>query len=350
MNAGDIPYIWSFVYSTDDTVPIAVADPKYYPGILINQMKSTAYKKAAFETYWLADNANPSGVHARKWEIMGLGCEVALVDVVPLYLGLGKATSGTDWKIQGSVSGNVDEIIAHIENNLKGREQAVEFLAKAVKGKLGTGVVKTTAGNIQCLTCSLDFVSPRHYDMTTDSVVRSTYEPKFRGSTSPKNPYVVKGNSAITLTWNSLTLGKFFADYGISWENDIGVLLDESSSSWGSEILCGGHRKFSDLAIDFVIPAVSAIGDLDNLADYVDSSTSQDLVLKVPRRHANDYLEFTFKGAYLTENPITPAPKGESAPRVARAVWTGITDIEVVHRSVTAAAASQPLVANDLNQ
>ena len=351
MDAGSIPYIWSFAYDADDNIPIAAANAKYYPGILINQMKSTAYKKAAFETYWLADNANPAGVHARKWEIMGLSCEAALVDAIMLYLGLGKVTAGADWKVQGSVSGDVDQIIAHLENNLLGTNyQAKEFYAKAAKGKLGTGMVKTSSGNIQCLTCALDFVSPRLYNMATDTVLRTTYEPIFRGSKSPKNPYVVKGNANIALTWNSLTLSKFFADYAVSWENDIGVLLDESSSYWGSEILNGGHRKFSDIAIDFAIPAVASIGDLDNLEDSVDSTTKQDLTLKVPRRHTSDYLQFVFKNAYLAQKPTVPAPRGESGPRTASAVFTGITDIEITEQTYTAAGVPDPNVAADYNQ
>jgi len=350
MNAGDVPYIWSFAYDADDNIPIAAANAKYYPGILINQMKSTAFTKAAFETYWLADNANPSGVHARKREVMGLSCEFGMVDAIGPYLGLGKTTSGTDWLVQGSVSGDVDQIIAHIENNLKGREQAVEFYAKAVKGKMGTGIIKTSAGQIQCLTCGLDFVSPRPYNMTVDSVLRSTYEPIFRGSKSPKNPYVVKGNSGITLTYNSLTLSKFFADYAVNWENDIGVLLDESSSFWGSEILNGGHRKFSDLAIDFAIPAAASIGDLDNLEDSVDSTTKADLTLKVPRRHANDFVQLVFKDAYLVQNPIPGGPRGESSARTCSAVWTGITDIQITERTVTAAGGADANVAADYNQ
>jgi hypothetical protein len=248
----------------------------------------------------------------------------------------------------------VDQIIAHIENNILAREQAKEFYAKAVRGQLGTGMVDLQQGGsktqIKCLTCKLDFVSPRHYNMAADSVVRSTYEPIFRGSTSPKWPYVVRGNSGLTLAWGGLTLGAFVDDFNAGWDNDIGVLLDETTSLWGSEILNGGHRKFQDVAFDFVIPAAASIGDLDNLADYVDSSTTSDIVLKVPRRHANDYLQITCKNALLVQNPVTPAPRGESGPRMMSAVWTGITDIEIIEKNYNAAGSSTPNVAADYNQ
>jgi hypothetical protein len=275
-----------------------------------------------------------------------------MVDAILAYLTLGKVTSGTDWTIQGSVSGDVDQIIAHIENNQFAREQAREYYAKGVKGALGTGFVKTTtSGMVKCLTCNAEFVSPRLYDMTTDSVVQATVEPIFRGSKSPKIPYVVQGNANLALTWNSLTLSKFFSDFSINWENDIGVLLDETTSYWGSEILNGGHRKISDLTIEFVVPKLSAIGDLDNVLDYVDSTTSADIVLRVPRRHANDYLQYAFKNPWLKQFDLTPAPLSDPpAPRIAKAVFTGITDIEIIERTVTADEDPDANVAADYNQ
>jgi len=343
----NLKYCLAFVYDSDDDVPIAAADPIYYFGLPIGKVAWVSPKKIAQAvTYWLADNANPAGLVTKKIPVhaQAFGCNALPVDAVPFYLALGKATADTpstdQFTIQGNISGNPPALIFHEENNLLSNEQAKEY-ATCRCTKLECNVVDGA------LNTKLEFLAEREYDMTNDNVVQLDNDPVMRGkglsvnsAASTRGPYKIRGNSGLSLTWNSKSLGKFVQEFSFSIENDVVGFLLADGNDYGV-LFNRGKRTFSPVTFKFVVEP-GGTNDLDDMEALVDNSTKSDLVLKIPRRHANDYLQFTFKNAYLQQWNILPAPMSSEDLPLIEGVWHGVTDIEVVDAQVTSAGAADP--------
>lgn len=342
-DAGKIKLLAAFTYASDYTdfpavAKMLAATPKYKPGMWTGKFVTRfPSKQVEASPYWLGNKAQPSGNTIGKSPIQGIEVETIQVDAVPDFLALGKATDGSDYLIQGNPTGAVSKAIWHFEDN----NMPTEFLAEyedcyCDEAEFGTKLFTLDNGaEIKCLVAKLGFTARREY---LTGVVQSTYEPIFRGDTSPVWPYIINGESLVTCTWNSKALGKYLSD--ISWKvkNHWGVMMEEDGNSYGNSVQNGGKQEFSTITVQFT--QVNETTDLDDLEAYLDGTTSSDLVFKVVRRHANDSLQRTFKNVKLLRFDRIAAYEGEKKPGIAQAIFSAPTDIEVVHKCVTAAGVS----------
>ncbi len=346
MDAGKIKNLKAFTYASDYTdfptiAKLLAATAKYKPGHYSGDFVIKEFsKQVEAEPYWLGDKAQPSGNIIGKSPVTGLSLNTFQVDAVPDYLALGKATDGSDYLVQGNPTGAVPKVIWHTEDNNMAAERAREYEdCYCRKAAFGTKLVPTKDDTqIKALFATLDFTARREY-LEADGVVQSTYEPIFRGDTSPKDLYIIAPN-AVVMTWNGKTLSKYVTD--ISWEveNAYGVMMEEDGNSYGSSVQNGGKQEFSVISVQFIEEMAAAACDLDDLEAYRDGSTTSDLVFKVIRRHANDYLQRTFKNVKLLRFDRIAPPQDSHAPGIVQAVFSVPTDIEVVHKCYTAAGVS----------
>jgi hypothetical protein len=355
MAAGDLSYILAFVYASDDDVPIAAGDPIYYPGLPMGKVEFT-HPTATFhgKTYWTANSAQPAGLVPKKIDILDgeIGMGVFPVDAVPFYLALGgvPALSSNIFTLKGSTSGSVPSTIWHRENNEIVNEQAKEYKAckcRELALSLMDGDVFTR----------LNFLAETEYNMTSHSVVRQTGVPVLRGSVdtgtykSPssmlaygKYPYPVHSNTnGHSITWGGKTL-PYLQDVKFSIKNHQ-IAKQYSAENW-SVIQNKGKREFSELNMTFAVKS-AATNDLDDMEALVQAKASSNLVWKVCRRHASDYLQLTFENAYLKSWTFSPTPMGEQYESVAIASWIGITDVEVKDASALANGNADPAAAAD---
>jgi hypothetical protein len=343
MDAGKIKLLAAFTYASDYTdfpavAKMLAATPKYKPGMWTGKFVTRFFsKQVRADPYWLGDKAQPAGNVIGKSPITGIEVETIQVDAVPDYLAEGKVTDGSDYLIQGNPTGGVPKTVWHFEDN----NMPTEFLAEyedcyCDEAEFSTKLFTLEEGaEIVCLVAKLSFTARREY---LTGVVQTTYEPIFRGDTSPVNPYIINGNGLVTCTWNSKTLGKYLSN--ISWrvKNHWGVMMEEDGNSYGNSVQNGGKQEFMTIAVQFT--QVNETTDLDDLEQYLDGTTSSDLVFKVTRRHADDYLQRTFKNVKLLRFDRISAYESEKKPGIIQAVFSVPTDIEVVHKCTTAAGAS----------
>ncbi|MBD3251657.1 hypothetical protein GF380_04375 [Candidatus Uhrbacteria bacterium] len=350
MAAGDHDYVFGWVYDSDDDVPIAAGDNIYRDGpILGDFFAGTMRLNYRYQQYWLANNANPAGITFKGYEISAVSYTHFCIDAVGFYCALGKVTADTpasdQFKIQGSVDGDVPSRIFHVEDNHLDANQAEEFEdVKVVEADIviHKGALALTQR------CNAENFS----DMTNDSVVRQTgYDPEqYRGTNAPTSiPECLYriANSSMTLTWDSKSLGKYIKveDQTIcGWMNPLELVhLDDGNpypSIWLRE-----KREFKPITFTFIVPP-GDIGDLDNMRAYAEedtmsSKTQSDLVWKIPRRHSNDYIQITFKSVYLIGWNMTPAPDSVDSIEIT-GTWSPPLDIEVIDRQVTSAGVADP--------
>lgn len=340
MAAGDIIYRLEFVYTSDNaTFPgtkLAVDAQLYVPGLMFGKFYSSHfYKQAQLLPQYKANSANPSGHLKKKVSIAGtvIGFECAVVDGIPAYLGgLDSVTADSPASDQFTLAANDDgdapETIWHKENNLMNNEQAREYDECKCNEIDFTFKQLPTIPKVEelALVAQLQIVGSREYDMTNDNVVQNTGTPARRGTSSPASPFFL-GKNNVTCTWNSKTLSNYFMGGSWGWKNDIGALLLNDGNDYPSGLAIGGRRQYKPAALKFV--QVDEASDLDDIEQYVDGSTSSDLVLKITRRHASDYIQFTFKNAILESWNILPAPADDVQDPVIDALFH-YTEIEVV--------------------
>jgi hypothetical protein len=354
MTAGDLSYFLGWTYDSDDNVPIAAANPTYYWGLPFGKVDFThPVKVAEGKTYWAANSANPAGYIPKEIWLPG---EVAMngmiIDGVPFYLALGgvPTLAANVFTFRGSVTGAVPSVIWHRECNEILTERAKEYSV----GKCTDLDLKLVDGD---LAAALKFAVEREYNETSDSIVRQTNEPKLRGSVNTgtyktpaemltylKFPYPVHSNTkGHSIVWNAKTL-PYLRDVKFSIKN-AQVPRKYSASNW-TTIQNKGKRTFSELVMTFCVKPAEA-NHLDDMEAYVDSSTLGNLVWKISRRHANDFIQMTFEDAYLKSWEVLPTPQGQDYDSLMVGTWAGITDLEVVDASKTAADVADPLAAAD---
>ena len=338
----------SWVYASDDAIPIAVGDPSYYAGLPLGKVEKKSPTRASAATpYWLSTSAAPAGLqNLTDGKIspgrVPFGFGVVPVDAVPFYLGMGTSAVDAgdgDYDITLSTSGAVPDLIIHRENNLLGATQAKEY-GRSFCTKLG---VRSMNG---LLACDLEFLAERE-----QAAVQLTNVPVLRGNSlasataaSTRGPFRIRGNSGLTCVWNSKALGAYVNDISFTIENAYMHYDLEDGNDYGT-LVCHGRHSVSDVHLDLVLPGSAT--DIDSLAALVDDSTSSSIVLTIPRRHANDKLTITLATARLKSFDVAPAPSGSTDDRVATAVFHGISTITVNERQVTAAAASDINAAAD---
>ena len=91
-----------------------------------------------------------------------------------------------------------------------------------------------------------------------------------------------------------------------------------------------------------LIQPPGATNDLDDMEQYIDNSTTSDLVIKIPRNHANDYHQETFTSAYLKSWTSQPNDDNEDTTPSIIAEFTGYTGVSIVDAQVTSAGAGDP--------
>ena len=191
----------------------------------------------------------------------------------------------------------------------------------------------------------MEIIARRIYSHADDAnVLNSTTVPIKRGTTSPVLPYKIKGNNVgVTLAWNSITLSKCIEDFTSKVENDIENVLVEDNNAYPGLQNVNGQQKLSPVTFKLV-QYHSEAGTPNYLAalePYVNASTYSDLVLKVCRRHASDYIQITWKNVYLKQfkPDVTPISDG-AAVHYVNALWSEPTDIIVVHSQYDTAGAA----------
>lgn len=329
---GDYPFVWAFGYASDDeTEPISNL---YVEGI----RKGTFYQAMPRKTwridqYWLANSANPGGFVEHGYEIPAFSWDTWLVDAVPFYLALGRvsvATAPDDYRINASPTGDVPRLVFHKEDNAGATDIYRNYrTAKIVKGEL------KILENM--LAMRLTAVAEREISA---SVAQVSSFPPFRGSASPARPYRVLGNENITITWNTLNLGSYLQGLSTSWENPVGLHHLHDGNDYPTLFLDASARKFSPVVLDILQPPTGTV--LSDLIGDVDGTTTSDLVITIPRRHANDYLKITFSNALLGEVEILPHTQDAEGVPMARLTFPHYTDLQVLERQVTDAGVSDP--------
>ena len=347
MTAGSIPYIIAFAYASDFAsfpgTKLIAADRIWVPGFMRGDGMA-GHPRQVLETssYYYEDNANPSGVILGKIPLDGtIKFTTDIVDGIPAYLLLGKATADTpaanSWRLQGSINGDVPKLIADVENNLM--NDAAKCARQMEDVKCIKGVFHAKKGWLQM---DMEFLARvEHLGQP-----RSTYLPDLRGTHAPKVFYDIRGNSALTLTWHSLNLGKWLVDFNSAVENEIANYTQEDNVAYASVHHVGGRRKYSCPAFKFVQKEDSDL-HLHDMHEHVNGSTMSDLVLTVPRRHATDTAVIRWKNVYLKSWEFEPAPAENPGVKSINAIFSEPTDIEFDETLVTAAAAAEPNHAED---
>jgi len=328
-----VNYRCDFIYASDGSSPIGSADQIYQAGIMYGKFYANEfYKQLVASPYWLANNANPGGLVMKKVSVTGIKFKCQPVDGIPFYLALGKVTADTpasdQFTIQGSTDGDVPELVFHKENkHAPTNKQAYEF----------TGVkCKKLSANIEdgFLVTELEFIGEEMKDQANDNVVLNTTSPSFRGTSAPVMPYKILGNPYISVTWNSQTLSNHVQSLSFSIENDIVAELIEDGNDHAT-VFNRGKRTYGEIMMTLLVDTNLAVLDPD-------TSTKSDLVVTIPRRHANDYLKFTFKNVALKKFEFKPVPDSDDRLPLVEAVWTGATDLEVVDRQVDSSGNAAP--------
>jgi len=325
MNAGDIKHLLSFVYADQTSVPItSAATQTYLPGIMSGKMFSGTFNKRVQVTpHWNADNADPMDIEFGKIPIEGYTAfKCALLDDVPLFLGLGKHTADTPTagisQVESTPDGSVPCINWHAEHNYLPFEQAKDYAnCYCINAKLMTMALTTLdgkdAGN--CLGLDMKFIAQREYNMTDDSVARLTTAPIYRGTEAREMPcglFKIKGNTGLTLTWNGKNLGKHLVDVSVEWNNAWSPILLGDNLDYAGLMMNEGQRVFKNVILKFN-EIMSADDDVAHLEQYLNRTTSSDMVLTVPSSKSNERMVITLKNCYLVSVTKDPAPPESTA-------------------------------------
>jgi len=337
MDAGSEDWLMYFAYESDypsfPGTKLAAGDAKWIPGWLLNaEVKMVPRVVATSFPYWYADNANPAGVNLGKAPVDGtFSFTTVLVDAVPAYLLLGKATKDTPsaniWQIQGSTNGAVPVLIAGVENNRLYANQARQFEDVSVaKGSIMAIPVQGPDGKVgNFLAIDFSLIARREYT----GVDQNTATLGYRGTNSPELGYNILGNTYanFAFTWNSKTLAKWIVGIKSDVTNDISNVLRMDNELIASIQVNGGHRKYGKPVFK-VLQKMTAAGDLDDLEPYRadGGGGAHDIVLQVPRRNNNDWIKITWKNCYLLDVQHEPSPKG-SEDKYTTLVFSEPTDI-----------------------
>ena len=354
---------FSFVYKSDKAswpgTKMGAGDTKYKWWIQQGKvMESAPFKTLEGITLWAGNNANPSGFIKKKAGVYPnlVQLQGFSVDGTPDYAGAGKATADTpvadQYTVEWSTDGTVPELILHIEDNYLDAEQAKELGPCKVarieyKGAEISGIPDALFENI-----TLSILCKRQYAMA-DSVVISTSKPKFRGiaqrnlidAGSYPTPYCISPNPiGCTVSWNSETLGPFLRNYAFGWDNPVSAIIEEDGNDYPAFLLNNGRRIPTDVTVELF---AQCDHDLDDTIEYcpnLDDSigTSSDLVVKVPRRHANDFKQYTFENAYLKsfEKKVTTIA-GTDVPLLV-ASFTAYTNFSLVDAQANSSGTATP--------
>jgi len=359
MDANSEPYLLAFAYASDfpsfPGTKLIASDRKWQPGIVVGADIKTIPRTIVNSTpYWYANNANPAGVNLGKAPVDGtFSFTCVLIDAVLPYLFLGKATKNTPsssiWQIQGSTDGSAPDLAAIVENNQLYALQTRQFEnVRFVKGSIVTVPFKTKEGEIgMFIAMDCNAIARREYTGTA----ANTYDIDYRGTYSPEMGYNIYGNTVtgFAFTWNAKTLTNWIAGIKSDITNDIGNVLRMDNNLHAGIQANGGKRKFGKPTFKFLQKMVAA-GDLDDMETYRDSTTKSDIVLKVPRRNASDYLTITWKDVYLLDVQHEPTPKDVTDTRFTYLTFSEPTDIIFNESTSTNGTDLQPEADADFEQ
>lgn len=334
MAAGDYPFIWAFGYLSDDsTEPI---DTLYVEGIRKGKFfQSLPHKGIRLEPWYASTSANPAGYREKGYEIAAFSWDTWLVDAVPLYLALGSAATHAtyDYEIQGSTDGDVPGLVFHKEDN----STSTDIYRNYRTAKITRGELKIVEN---MLAMRLTAVAEQEISA---SVAQVTSFPGFRGDNSPSQPYRILGNTDLTCVWDlgtDITMSSYIASFAISWENPLHLHHLDDGNDYPSLLVDEGVRKFSPLVVD-IVQKPGADVDLDDFVSRRDAQESGDLVIMIPRLHADDYLKLTFSDALLQDVQINPAPKDLDGVPTARLTFN-VTNVVADEHQATSSGVSNP--------
>lgn len=352
VTAGSMKWVLGFVYESDDVTPIGAGDPKYTPGIILGaNVKDIPARQVETEPYWNANSALPAGNLIGKKAIAGgeMSLDSIVTDGTGPYMALGTGyTSGTGYIAQFSPNGDVTPTCWHVENNLLLNEQAKEYTGCKVDQAMFKGIaVKTETGSDALLLgLEMHMVPQRVKDMTSDSVVRSTYVPIQRGSVSPVQGYNLRGNTGVTLTWAGLSFATQLVDFQSKWKNNVGYVGLQDNNDYLSFSVNGGKHVPERPTFKF-LQSMSAAGDLDDLGQHVNGTLKGSLALTIPRRSSNDKAQIRWENVYLVEYKTEPAPDEKPGDKYVFLTFSVPTDIIFVEYPYTSAGVAAPNAAAD---
>jgi hypothetical protein len=335
MDAGSEDWLIAFAYASDFAsfpgTKLVAGDAKWIPGMILGaDIKAVPRTVVQSSPFWYANNANPAGVNLGKHPIDGtFSFTVVMLDNVIAYLIFGKATADTPgadvWRVQGSTDGAIPALIAEVENNRLYAKQARQFEdVRFVKASIVTVPFKAADGSIgMFLAFDVNAIARREYTETAQNTATITY----RGTDSPDLGYNIFGNSmtGFAFTWDSKDLTKWICGIKSDITNDISNVLRMDNNLFAGLQANGGKRKFGKPVFK-LLQKMTAAGDLDDL-EALRGVDKSDIVLKVPRRNANDYITITWKDVYLLDIQHEPCPKGTEGDKYTTLTFSEPTDI-----------------------
>lgn len=316
----------------------------YVPGVMEgNLIKHVPGKQSHSEPYWLAGSANPGGEVSGHDEFTNaFDFSTRAIDGIPFYWVLGSASyADGSWTILGSTSGAPSNLIGHVENRILPAYTAREF--EDVRCEKAT-----ISGKDGFLTVEMQMLPRREYSMN-DGVVAMTNAPIARGSQAPTGGtdifYKIQGNAGLTLTWNTHDLQAAFLNFTSVIENPIrNVPLEDNNLYYGLQ-QTWGNRKY--------LPPMFTLGqtpdtNIGNLEYDRDVKTQSTLLMKIPRRHANDYIEIAWTNVRILQVLADPTPLNSLGNITI--LFSTPTFIIVVEHLANSSGTSTPNAAADYEQ